>query len=112
MINAINGSVIVHTLLVASVVSCSAQNVHNRYSEDEIKDANANVQQMFEKMPLWEADKLGQFERQEITLVEVDVAMCQADTDVNEFMEDYNHMLTDYYALEALDESLKTRDVI
>jgi hypothetical protein len=63
-------------------------------------------------MPAWDNDYLGQFERNEITLVKEDIEVCNSDETADDFMIDAEKLKTDARTLYALDDALKIEKVI
>ena len=110
MINGLTRSIFIHSLVVLTLSSCQAQtvpNVHNKISDATIKYDKQLMQSIINKMPIWDADGPGQFERAEIALVKMDLNICSTDIDVNDFAEDFDTLIRDFEALCALDEALR-----
>lgn len=78
----------------------------------QVKDANEFMLGVANKMPLWDKDNLGQFERREIATVKDDILAAQGADSPNEFLHDIDHLRTDWDALNALDEVLRIERVI
>lgn len=89
-----------------------APDVHNKFTEKDIAHAKEIMQNVVEKLPLWDEDWPGQFERQEIQYVRDDLTMCSTSSDVAEFMEDFELLMNDFDALAALDDELRIEHVI
>lgn len=86
--------------------------VHNTVSDKDIRDAKEIILNITEKMPVWDEDKPGQFERELIEVVKIDIQVCAFDDNVPNFMDDYGSLLNDFQALVALDDALKVEHVI
>lgn len=65
-----------------------------------------------EKMPAWDADKLGAFEREQIATVKTDIMAAEQESDPDEFLIDIQQLHKDVDALQALDDSLNRNRVI
>ena len=78
----------------------------------KFKDAHEFMLAVAEKMPVWDADALGQFERAEISTVKEDIMAAQAEISADDFLIDIEQLHEDVNALLALDEALTKRRVI
>ena len=76
------------------------------------KDAHDFMMGVAEKMPLWDADKLGQFERREIAAVKEDIMAAEQASDPDDFLIDIQKLHDDVDILQALDDSLNHERVI
>jgi hypothetical protein len=100
-------------ILVAliSLKSC-AQVLKNDTSDDALLAAQKYVLDCAKKLPAWDVDVLGQYERAEIARVRLDILVCEDDKDVPEFMSHVAQLEEDVRELKRVDEVLHGEDVI
>jgi hypothetical protein len=70
------------------------------------------VDKVKEQIPIWRADKSGQFENPELDLVEDDVKLWDNATDALTRDAIQEMLIEDWYKLVAVDEQLKNEKVI
>lgn len=78
----------------------------------QFKEAYDFMAAVAEKMPLWDSDKLGQFERREIQVVKDDIVAAQKAEDADDFLIDIQQLHNDWDLLCAVDDSLNYERVI
>lgn len=86
--------------------------VKNVYSDKKVTEAKEFVRNVDGKMPLWDVDRVGQYERDAIVKVKFDISVCAADVDVPEFMDHVDTLNDDWDTLLAIDDKLKRDQVI
>ena len=64
------------------------------------------------KMPLWDADAISIYEREQIATVKADIAMAQQQDGRSAFLDYVTRLHQDWDALIALDETLKEEQLI
>lgn len=78
----------------------------------QLKEARDYMMYVAEKMPEWDADYVGRFERKEIETVKSDIFAASQAPSVDDFLIDIQQLRDDAAALIALDEALNKERVI
>lgn len=83
---------------------------HSKIDAGVLSDAKAYAKHVAEKMWMWDADSVGQYERVEIAQVKRDLMQLQGEKP-REYMRDFVKLKADCELLLELDERLK-RDLV
>ena|ERR1700761_6851218 len=107
-------SVLFHCVLLLLCLGCAQ---HHPVAvvvpvDDEVSKGKDFVAAVANKMPLWDADAISEYEQIEIAMVKADIAMAREAEDTGAFLEDVALLEHDWEALVALDEILKKESVI
>jgi hypothetical protein len=77
-----------------------------------VLEAKGYVATVNSKMPLWDADDLGRFERQEIAQVKADIRAAKSAPTPEDILRDANLLEEDFEALMRLDHRLRVDGII
>jgi hypothetical protein len=102
-----------HWLVVLLIVGCAVRRPAVVDVNDAlVLEAKGYVVTVNSRMPLWDADDLGQFERQEIAQVKEDIRAAQLAPTREELLRDANQLQADFEALMRMDHRLRIDGVI
>jgi hypothetical protein len=74
--------------------------------------ARREIQRLIRVLPVWEKDKLAQYEQPELAAVRGDLIECLTDSTDDELLLDFLKLKADADALQVLDDLLNKTDVI
>lgn len=105
-------SLAVHMLLLFCCGCAAHRPIGSLRSDALVREAKGYVVDVKSRMPLWDADYVGQFEREEIARVKADIFAAQMAPTRLALLEAAARLHRDFDSLRALDERLKVHAVL
>jgi hypothetical protein len=106
---AVRISCVLHFFLILFLSGCGPHGIVGSFAfqDKEITEARDFTWAVEDKLPLWDTDALGPYERLEIATVKDDIAMARRSTERSAILRCVRKLRDDWEALIALDELLR-----